>query len=97
MKQGRKCGDCHGNPILRQIKSGTYKPVEWQGGELKTAGGIVPVLDGYNWNFVFLNYSKGQWVPVEQPAAPLLNYSGYSSPITKEQFEKLAAPQPPKP
>ena len=97
MKQGRKCGDCHGNPILRQIKSGTYKPVEWQGGELKTAGGIVPVLDGYNWNFVFLNYSKGQWVPVEKPAAPLLNYSGYSSPITKEQFEKLAAPQPPKP
>ncbi len=93
MKQGRKCGDCHANPVLQEIKAGTYRPVEWKDGELKTAGGIIPVLDGYNWNFVFLNYSKGQWTPAEQPAAPLLNYSGYSSPITKEQFEKLTSPQ----
>jgi hypothetical protein len=46
---------------------------------------------------VFLNYNKGQWTPAEKPAAPLVNYSGYSSPITQEQFEKLAAPQHPKP
>jgi hypothetical protein len=97
MKQGRKCGDCHATAILRQMKAGAYKPVAWQNGELKTAGGIIPVLDGFRWDFVFLNYEKGQWLPAEKAASPLLNYSGYSSPITKEQFDKLAAPQSPKP
>ena len=97
MKQGRTCGDCHGASVLQQIQARTYKPVVWENGELKTAGGVIPVLDGFNWNFVFLNYEKGKWIPAEKPAAPLLNYSGYSSPITKEQFEKLMAPQSPKP
>jgi hypothetical protein len=97
MKRGRQCGECHGTAVVQQIEAGTYKPVEWQNGELKTAGGVIPVIDGYNWGFVFLNYNKGQWTPAEKAAAPLLNYSGYCSPITKEQLGKLATPQTRKP
>jgi hypothetical protein len=94
MKKGRKCDECHATPILREMKAGTFRPAVWEGGALKNAVGIIPVLDGYNWNFVFLNYRQGKWAPIENPAAPLLNYSGYSIPITTEQFNRLAKPQP---
>jgi hypothetical protein len=97
MKQGRKCGDCHAAPLLQEMKKGTFKPVVWEKNDLKNATGIIPVLDGFKWNFVFLNYSQGQWSPIERSAEPLLNFSGFSAPITQEQFAKLARPQSAKP
>jgi hypothetical protein len=96
-REGRKCGDCHATPVLKDMKTGAFKPVVWEKGALKSAAGIIPVLDGFKWDFVFLNYVNGQWVPIEKPAEPLLNYSGYSTPITKEQLAKLAQPQSAKP
>jgi hypothetical protein len=97
MKEGRKCGDCHATPLLQDMKAGTFKPVAWERGALKSATGIIPVLDGFKWSFVFLNYVKGQWVPIDKPAEPLLNYSGYSKPITEGQLDRLARPQYRKP
>lgn len=93
MKKGRKCGDCHDTPILRDMKAGTFRPAAWEGGTLRNAEGIIPVLDRYDWKFVFFNYRQGKWIPIEKPAVPLLNYSGYSKPITEEQFSRLARPQ----
>ena len=97
MKQGRKCADCHGTKILRDMKNGDFQPVVWEKGALKGATGIIPVVEGIPWNFVFLNYVDGKWAPVENPASPLLNYSGYCRPISKEQLDRLAAPQTRKP
>jgi len=97
MKEGRKCVDCHATALLQEMKTGAFKPVVWEKNELKSASGIIPVLDGFKWNFVFLNYLKGRWMPIEKPAEPLVNYSGFSAPITKEQFARLAKPQSPKP
>lgn len=93
MKEGRKCRDCHATPVLQEIKTGVLKPVFWENGALKNANGIIPVAEGLKWDFVFLNYINGRWVPLEKPAEPLLNYSGYCKPITKEQLAKLAKPQ----
>ncbi len=93
MKKGRKCAECHDTPVVREMKAGTFRPAFWENGSLKNASGIIPVLDGYNWNFVYLNYRQGKWTPVENPAAPLLNYSGYAKPINAEQFSRLALPQ----
>ncbi len=94
MKKGRSCGECHATQLLTDMKAGTFKPVVWENGVLRNASGVIPVLDGFDWNFVFLNYVSGKWVRIESPAKPLLNYSGYSQPITKDQFAKLARPQP---
>jgi len=95
MKEGRKCKDCHGTQLVQDMSKGNFKPVAWENGQLKNVGGIIPVLDGFQWNFVFLNYSNGKWVPAENAAAPVLNYSGYCKPITKEQLAKIAKPQLP--
>lgn len=96
MKEGRRCEDCHATQVIKEMQAGTLKPVVWENGGLRNATGIIPVLDGFDWNFVFLNYVGGQWAPAGDAARPLLNYSGYSQPITKEQFARLARPQSPR-
>ena len=93
MREGRKCVDCHATTLLQNIRTGLFKPVLWENGALKNAKGVIPVVEGLKWNFVFLNYIAGRWAPLEKAAEPLLNYSGYCRPITKEQLAKLAKPQ----
>jgi hypothetical protein len=96
MREGRTCQECHFTRVLREMKTGAFAPVAWERGTLQNETGIIPVLDGYKWNFVFLNYRNGRWDPIEKPADPLLNYSGYCKPITMEQFARLSTPQAPK-
>jgi hypothetical protein len=92
-RKPRQCGECHGTSLLAAMQSGSLKLVTWDGKELKNQRGVVPVIDGYNWNFPFLNYEKGQWVAAPEAAPPLVNYSGYSSPMTAAQLEKMARKQ----
>ena len=90
MKEGRKCDDCHGTALVQGMKSGKLKLVSWDGNGLKNESGIVPVIDGYNWDFPFLNYDHGQWVLAKEAKSPIVHFSGYATPITKEQFGKLS-------
>lgn len=98
MKEGRKCADCHATETVREVQAGKFTLVQLNGRagdspELVNAKGVVPVVEGLEWGFPFLNYEKGQWVEIEDAAKPLLNYAGYSKPITKEQLEKLVQPR----
>ncbi|MGB8952269.1 MAG: hypothetical protein WCC06_06345 [Candidatus Aminicenantales bacterium] len=89
MKEGRKCEECHDTPIIKDIQKNKFYPVVFENGELKNVSGIVPVLDGMKWNFIYLNYENGRWVPIPNPEGPLINYAGYSQPLTPEQFRRL--------
>ena len=97
MKEGRKCGDCHGTAVVQAMKAGTFTPVVWEKGRVKNATGIIPVLDGYEWDFPWLRYVSGQWAPFKKPANPMLTFRQYSRPLTQEQFNKLVVPESPKP
>jgi len=88
-KQGRKCKECHNSKIIQAISANNFKMVWWQNDSLKNVNGVIPVLEGYDWNLVYLNYENGKWIPIKNAINPLLNYSGYCSPITRAQFEKL--------
>ena len=88
-KQGRGCNECHHTKITQAISNNTFKLVWWENDSLKNSKGVIPVLDGFNWDLVYLDYVNGKWIPFTPLAKPLINYSGYCSPISKEQFEKL--------
>jgi hypothetical protein len=88
-KQGRSCPECHRTKIIQAISNGTFKLTRWEDDSLKNSTGVIPVLDGYDWDLVYLNYENGKWVPFVPSSDPLLNYSGYCSPISQEQFDKL--------
>jgi hypothetical protein len=89
IRQGRKCGDCHGSTIVNEIAGNKFRMTRWENDSLKNSKGVIPVLEGYNWNLVFLDKTGDKWIPLKSTSEPLLNYSGYCSPITKDQFEKL--------
>jgi hypothetical protein len=91
MKEGRACRECHDTQITRDMKGKRFRLVEWKNGAISNVKGVIPVLDGMNWGLVFLGKENDQWMPLQKPDPALLNYSGYSSPITEEQFKKLAA------
>jgi hypothetical protein len=95
MKQGRKCGDCHATPVIQALQKGAFQLAAWDKTELKNRSGVIPVAEGYNWNFPFLNYVDGHWTPADKPIPPVLNYADYSKPITQGQLEKLARPHQP--
>ncbi len=88
-KEGRRCAECHDTPIVRDIKAGRLVPFRWEDGRVKNVEGVIPVLDGMKWDLVFLGREGDKWVPLRDPAAPLLNYSGYCSPLTREQFAEI--------
>lgn len=89
MKEGRICTDCHNTKILRDIKNNDFYPVTWENGKLKNVKGVIPVLEKANWNFVYLKNENDKWIPLENPAVTELNYSGFCTPLTREQLNKL--------
>lgn len=89
MKEGRICTDCHNTEILRDLKNNDFYPVTWENGKLKNVKGVIPVHEKVNWKFVYLKNENDKWVPIEHPAVTELNYSGFCTPLTREQLNKL--------
>lgn len=88
-REGRKCNECHNSKIVNEIKRSQFTLTEWQNGNIKNAQGVIPVFDPLKWGMIFLDRKDSVWIPIENPAEPLLNYSGYCSSISLEQFNKL--------
>jgi hypothetical protein len=93
VKQGRACEACHGTEIDKKVKAGTFAPIEWKKGEIVSATGVVPVVENMTWNVAFFGREGDKWVPLKSPEKPLVNFSGYCSPLTAAQLEMLLKPQ----
>jgi hypothetical protein len=93
VRQGRPCEACHGTDVDRQVQAGTFAPISWKKGEIVTAAGVVPVVENMTWNVTFFGREGEKWVPLMSSEKPLVNFSGYCSPLTAAQFEKLLKPQ----
>jgi len=88
-KSGRTCGECHGSKIVQDLKKNKLTLMRWEGGAMKNVEGVIPVIEGMTWNLPWLSKSDGRWVPLKSAVKPLVNFSGYCSPLTAEQFDKL--------
>jgi hypothetical protein len=88
-RAGRRCPDCHGTSNVRAVAAGTLVLSRFSAGELKTAEGVIPVVDGMKWNLVFLDRDGDRWVPLANPAPPLVNFSGLAAPLTRAQLASL--------
>jgi len=92
MKEGRKCGDCHGTEIVKQVQSGKLKLTWLENSALKNVKGVIPVVNGVTYDCAYQDYKDGKWIPIENPLAPMIHYAGYGTPLTKEQLKKLSQP-----
>jgi hypothetical protein len=88
-RKGRTCPECHATQIVKDIRNKTFRPVTWTEAGLKNVSGVIPVLDGLDWKFPFLDFDQGKWALLRDAEAPRIQYSGYCTPLTAEQFRKL--------
>jgi hypothetical protein len=89
VRQGRTCGECHGTKNVRDVAANTFRLMEWENGRIKNAQGVIPVVAGVRWNAVFLDRRDNQWVPLDRPAEPLIQYSDFCTPLSREQLASL--------
>lgn len=91
-KEGKTCNQCHNSKNVNDIGDGNFKLTWWENNGLKNSSGVIPVLEGFKWNLVYLDWVDSNWVPLQNPEEPVISYSGYCTPLTKEQFRKLNIP-----
>jgi hypothetical protein len=99
MKKGRACEDCHGTDIMRRAKEGEVDLTWLKNGKVANQKGVIPVVDGVDYRCVYQDLRDGEWVPIENPPKPLLQYVAFGKPLSQEQLEKLVQNQespPPK-
>ena len=92
MKQGRKCQDCHGTEIVKQVQQGGLKLTWLENNEVKNIKGVIPVVDGVTYECIYQDYKNGKWIPIENAPVPLLQYADYGTPLTREQLNRMAQP-----
>jgi Cytochrome c554 and c-prime len=92
-KEGRGCPECHNTSIVNAIRKNRFTPFKWEDGQIRSISGVIPAIDGMKWDLIFLDYQNGKWSLISDPAQPLLNYSGYGTPLSTQQFAKLAKAQ----
>ena len=94
VRQGRQCEACHATDIVRRVKKGSLELFAWRGGKAESPKGVIPIIDGMKWNVAYLGKKDGTWVPLADAEDPLINFSGYCSPLSGEQLKKLEKRQP---
>ena len=60
----------------------------FENGELKSVKGVIPIVED-KLNFVFLDRKEGEWAAIKNHPAPLIQFTKYGQPLTKEQLDKL--------
>jgi len=88
-KAGKKCEDCHANTNVKKIKKGTINLTWLENGKVEQVKGVIPVVEGVQYNSVYQNFENGKWTPVENPEKPKVQYVNFGSPLTKIQLNKL--------
>jgi hypothetical protein len=89
VKQGRACSECHGTKNVSDLAENRFRLMDWENGQIKNAQGVIPVVDGARWNAVFLDRKGDQWVRLEGAAEPLIQYSAYCTPLSREQLARM--------
>jgi hypothetical protein len=92
-KAGKKCEECHATANVKGLTKGFIDLTKLEGGKVEQLKGVIPVVDGVQYNSVFQDFADGQWSPIAHPQLPKVQYVNFGSPLTKEQLKKLETPQ----
>jgi len=88
MKEGRKCDECHGTEIVKQMGENKLKLTWFESGEVKSVKGVIPIVED-KLEFLFLDYKDGQWIPMAKAPNPMVQFTTYGQPITQEQLRSM--------
>jgi hypothetical protein len=89
MNEGRGCDACHGIKTAMQVKKGHLKLTWLENKKVVNRKGVIPVVDGVDYDCVYQNFVDGQWIPIQKPLKPMVQYAAFGKPLTGEQLDKL--------
>jgi hypothetical protein len=89
MRDGHKCDACHGTEIMKQVQKGKITLTWLEEGKVKNLKGIIPVVEGVDYQCVYQDLREGKWIPIKDPAAPIYHYAAFGKPLSKEQLNRL--------
>jgi len=94
MKEGRKCDGCHGTQTVKEVAKNKKLKLTWlEGGKVQNLKGVIPVVKGVEYNCVYQDLKDGKWIPLKNPAKPVVQFAAFGEPLTKAQLEALAEVQ----
>lgn len=93
MKPGRKCNDCHGTEIVKQVKKGKITLTWLKNDKIQNIKGVIPVVAGVDYQCVYMDYQKQKWLPVKNHNPVVYHYPGFGTPLSKKQLASLAKTQ----
>jgi hypothetical protein len=88
-KEGKKCEDCHANTNVNKVGKGTIDLTWLENDKVEQVKGVIPVVEGVQYNSVYQNFENGKWTPISNPENPKVQYVSFGSPLTKKQLDKL--------
>ncbi len=88
-KEGDQCEDCHGSDNVAKVVNKKIDLTWLEDGKVLQTKGVIPVVDGVEYNSVYQNHKDGVWTPIENPAKPVLQYVGYGTPLSAEQLSSM--------
>jgi len=92
-KEGKKCEECHNTENVKNVNKGRINLTWLEDEKIEQVKGVIPVVDGVQYNSVFQNYESGKWTVIKNPEIPKVQYTGFGSPLTKDQLNKLLKAQ----
>jgi len=92
-KAGKMCEDCHANTNVKKVEIGSINLTWLENGKVEQTKGVIPVVEGVQYNSVYQDYENGKWTPIANPQNPKVQYVNFGSPLTKEQLNKLVTPR----
>jgi hypothetical protein len=92
MKDGRKCDECHGTEITKQVQKGKIALTWLEKRKVKNLKGAIPVVQGVDYQCVYQDFKGGNWIPINNSAVPVYHYAAFGKPLSKEQLGKLVEP-----
>jgi hypothetical protein len=91
MKEGRRCDDCHGTETAKRAQEGKVTLTWLKDGKVENLKGVIPVAEGVDYECVYQERVGDKWVPIEHPAAPVVQYPAFGEPLSKKQLESLVS------
>lgn len=93
MKDGRTCEECHGSETMKQCQEGGLNLTWLNDGKVENLKGVIPVVDGVNYQCVYQDRKGEKWIRIHDPSKPLIQYPAFGEPLSNEQLENLVKVQ----
>ena len=89
MKDGRKCDGCHGTETMKNVQKGKVTLTWLEEGKVRNLKGVIPVVQGVDYQCVYQDRREGKWIPIKNPAMPIYHYAAFGKPLSEEQLKRL--------